>query len=147
MSRKRKKLVNESGLFSDKNILADLLKKATKNLYYISETDAEITPFIGRQAAVVTKEEVLRQAKKQSEEKIYERDFEEIFEKLTKIQDWFGEEETTTAEKFMVLKKLLSENLKDLKVFKIGQIELDIYFVGLDKNGNLAGVKTKAVET
>jgi hypothetical protein len=66
---------------------------------------------------------------------------------LTKIQDWFGEEETATAQKFSALEKLLLENLKDLKVFKIGEIELDIYFVGLDKQGKLAGVKTKAVET
>lgn len=147
MSRKRKKMVNESNLISGKNTLAELLKKATENLYYISETDAEIVPFIGRAAQTVTKEEVLRQTGKQPGEKIEERDFYQFFDRLTKIQDWFGEEETAMAEKYTVLKNLLAENLKDLKVFKIGQIELDIYFVGLDEYGKLVGVKTKAVET
>jgi hypothetical protein len=32
-------------------------------------------------------------------------------------------------------------------VFKVGRVELDIYVVGLDENGNLMGIKTKAVET
>jgi hypothetical protein len=119
----------------------------TKNLYYISETDAEILPFTGQSAASVTKDEVLRQTGRLPGEKIEERDFDQIFERLTKIQDWFGDEETETAEKFAVLRDLLSENLTDLKVFKIGEIELDIFFVGLDEQRRLIGIKTKAVET
>ena len=140
-------MVNESNLISGENALAELLKKATGDLYYLSETDAEIVPFIGRPAAAVTKEEVLRQTGEQLDQKIEERDFNQFFDRLTKIQDWYGEEETAVAEKFIALRKLLLDNLKDLKVFKIGQIELDIYFVGLDERGNLTGVKTKAVET
>lgn len=147
MSGKRKKTITESDAVSGKNTLAELLEKATENLYYVSETDAEIVPFIGRPAASVTKEEVLRQTGKSPDETIEERDFGEIFERLTKIQGWFGEQETANAEKFAALKNLLLENLKDLKVFKVGQIELDVYFVGLDGRGKLTGVKTKAVET
>ena len=134
-------------MLSGKNALAGLLKKATENLYYMSETDAEIIPFIGQPASAVTKDEVLRQTGKSPDTTVEERDFGQIFERLTKIQDWFGEEETATAEKFAALRKLLLENLKDLKVFKVGQIELEIYFVGLDESGKLVGVKTKAVET
>ena len=63
------------------------------------------------------------------------------------MQDWFGDEETATANKFAELKKLLEDNLRYLKVFKIGKIELDIYIVGLDVESNLIGIKTKAVET
>ena len=140
-------MVNDSDETSDKNRLTELLKKATENLYYVSETDAEIEPFIGQSASAVTKDEVLRQTGKSSDAIVEEREFGQIFEKLTKIQDWFGEEEIAKAERFASLRKLLTENLIDLKVFKVGQIELDIYFVGLDKNGKLTGIKTKAVQT
>ncbi len=140
-------MMDVSDVISGKNSLAEDLKQATKNLYYISETDAEISPFIGHSAASVTKDEVLRQTKKSPDENVEERDFEQIFERLTKIQDWFGDEETATAKKFAVLRDLLTENLRDLKVFKVGEIELDVYFVGLDEQGKLVGVKTKAVET
>ena len=37
------------------------IKKASEGLYYISETDAEILPFFGKQSQTVTKEEILRQ--------------------------------------------------------------------------------------
>lgn len=147
MAEKRKKTVNESEILDGKDILAESLKKATENLYYISETDAEIEPFFGQAAAAVTKEEILRQTGKSLDETIEERDFRQIFERLTKIQDWYSKEETANVERFTRLRKILLENLKDLKVFKIGRIELDVYFVGLDKEGKLAGVKTKAVET
>lgn len=147
MSRKRKKTVSENNTNFVENELAEKLIKATKNLYYISETDAEILPFVGQNAASVTKDEILRQTEKQPYEKIEERDFEQFFERLTKIQDWFGDEETETAKKFAALKDLMTENLVDLKVFKIGEIELDVFFVGLDHQGKLIGVKTKAVET
>jgi hypothetical protein len=139
--------VNESEIINGKNSLAVILKKATENLYYISETDAEFEPFLGLTASAVTKEEILRQTGKSLDETIEERDFRQIFERLTKIQDWYGEEETATVEKFARLRKILLEKLRDLKVFKVGRIELDIYFVGLDEDGKLAGVKTKAVET
>ena len=49
--------------------------------------------------------------------------------------------------KFLELQKLLEENLRDLKVYKIGRICLAIYVVGIDRDGTLSGVKTEAVET
>ena len=116
-------------------------------MYYISETDAEILPFMGSAAESVSKEEILRQTKNALDTPVEERGFSEIFKRLTKIQDWYGEEETAAAAKFSALKELLENNLKDLKVFKVGTIELDVYFVGLNKDNILMGIKTKAVET
>jgi hypothetical protein len=116
-------------------------------LYYISETDAEILPFAGGKAESVTKEEFLKQTQNKSDVPVEERNFDDIFQRLTTISDWFGEEEKRKAEKFAELRDLLVKNLKDLKVFVIGKIQVDIYFVGLDAQGNLTGIQTKAVET
>ncbi|MCD9186286.1 MAG: nuclease A inhibitor family protein [Pyrinomonadaceae bacterium] len=127
--------------------LAERIKTASEGLYYISETDAEVLPFSGSKAESVTREEVLRQTNSQADANVEEREFSEIFARLTKIQDWFGDEEKATAERFSVLKDLLEKNLRDLKVFKIGNINIDIYFVGLDAENNLMGIQTKAVET
>lgn len=123
------------------------LGKASEGLYYISETDAEIFPFSGKKAEAVSREEILNQTQNSPETNVEERDFAEFFVRLTKIQDWFGEEETANARKFAELKDLLELNLRDLKVFKIGLIELDVYAVGLDRENTLKGIKTKAVET
>ncbi len=123
------------------------LKNAAENLIYISETDSEILPFIGEKSETVSIESLQKQINFAPDVKIEEMDFEDFFENLIKTQDWFEDEENNAAEKFLKLKKLLEENLKDLKVFKIGEIEIKIYVVGLDEDNNLSGIKTEAVET
>jgi hypothetical protein len=142
MSKKKKNKEEKRG-----GALAKEIEKLVSGLYYISETDSEIFPFVGGKAGGVTKEIVLKQTKSEPDSEIEERNFEEFFSRLTKIEDWFGEEEIEAARKFAALKELLQKKLRDLKVFKIGQIELDIYAVGLDSENVLMGIKTKAVET
>ncbi len=51
------------------------------------------------------------------------------------------------AKRFLELQKLLEESLRDRKVFRQGAIRLDIFTVGIDKDGCLMGVMTKAAET
>jgi hypothetical protein len=147
MPRKRKKKMNLISETPKVNPFVEKVKELSAGLYYISETDAEILPFAGAKAEAVTKENILSQTNNAPDASVEERDFAEIFARLTELQDWFGEEENAIAAKFAALQKFLEENLKDLKVFKIGRIQIDIYFVGLDADGNLMGIQTKAVET
>ena len=123
------------------------IEEITADLYYISETDALILPFVGRQAQTVSRETILEQTGNAPDSPVDERDFTEFFARLVEIQDWFGEEETKTAEKYLLLKKLLEKNLRTLRVYKIGKVQLDVYVVGLNAENRLMGIKTKAVET
>lgn len=125
--------------------LAERIEKVARGLYYISETDSQIVAFVGEKASVADAETLLRQIK--SSESVEERDFEDFFKRLTEMQEWFGEGETRDANKFNDLKRLLEENLRELKVFKVGKIEIDVFVVGLDKENVLTGIRTKAVET
>jgi hypothetical protein len=142
MPKKKKSLKSEP-----KENLAEQVRKAAEGLYYISETDAEFFPFTGTKTDAVTGENLLSQTANKPDAPVEERDFTDFFTRLTKIQDWFGDEEKQTAAKFARLKELLESNLKNLKVFKVGRIEIDVYIVGLDSESRLTGVKTKAVET
>ncbi len=143
---KEKVLEKQKTDFCDDN-LAEQVKIAVRGLYYISETDALIQPFVGKQARAVSKQEILSQTKKEADSTIEEKDFAGFFARLTEIQEWFGDEEKQIAQKFVQLKELLEKHLRDLKVFRIGEIQLDIYVVGLDAENNLLGIETKAVET
>jgi hypothetical protein len=147
MPGKRKKFTISANKRTPRNELAERIKLASEGLWYMSETDAEIFPFIGKRAESVTKENLLAQIGEKSDAQVEERDYGEFFARLTKIQDWFGEEEKETAEKYAALGNLLEKNLKDLRVSKVGQIQLDLFVVGLDAQSNLMGIKTKAVET
>lgn len=141
----RRDKINETN--TEESRFAAQIKKLSEDLYYISETDAPISPFVGSPAECVTGEEILRQTKSAADTPVEERNFAEIFTRLTKIQDWHGVEEKATAGKFVKLKEFLEKNLKDLKIFKLGKIQIKIYFVGLDSQGRLMGIQTEAVET
>ena len=123
------------------------IEQACEGLIYISETDAPVQAFFGQPTDTVTGEIILQQAGLSAESVIEERNFEEFFARLTTIKDWYGEVETGKAKKFLELKTLLEENLSDLKVFRIGTIQIAIFAVGIDKDGNLVGVTTTAVES
>lgn len=113
----------------------------------MSETDAEILPFVGARAESVTAAAVLNQTETDKNSPIEEKDFSEFFAPLVAVEDWFGDEEKATVQKFEALKSLLEKNLRDLKFFKVGKVQIDIYIVGLDEQSILTGVQTKAVET
>ncbi|MBK6750120.1 MAG: nuclease A inhibitor family protein [Pyrinomonadaceae bacterium] len=123
------------------------LKGLTKDLIYISETDAEIVPFVLGKAERVTAEDVIKQTGGPPNEPVAVVDTEAFFARLTAISDWFGPQETRQADRFKALKEYLDEELKDIKVFKVGKIRISIYVVGIDRQGRLSGVKTTAVET
>ena len=127
--------------------LSEQIAEIVAGLNYISERDAEIIPFCGQETELLTKEVFLSQINKTEDIKVEEKIFAEFFAPLIKFQDWFGEDERKTTEKFIRLKKLLQRNLIQKKVFRIGKKEIEIYVVGLDKDNVLRGIQTKAVET
>lgn len=123
------------------------LENACKGLVYISETDAEIEPFIGRKARSSTTKGILIAIGKEDEAKIEEVTFDEFFCRLIKKQDWHSVEETKRRRSFAKLKKLLADELSDLKVFRFGKVRIDIYVVGFLPDGTVAGIRTRSVET
>ena len=79
--------------------------------------------------------------------KLKKMDFELFFKPLIKTEDWFGEEEMKWAEDSLKLKLLLLEKLQDIKVLKIGKIEIDVYLFGKSEDCKWEGLKTKLIET
>jgi hypothetical protein len=78
---------------------------------------------------------------------ITEISFDDFFKPLIKIEDWFGEEEKKWANDSLKLKNLLSENVKDFQIFKVGAIEIDVFVFGKAEECKWVGLKTKVIET
>ncbi len=127
--------------------LSELLATACDGLIYISEMDADVTPFQGSAAEKITVKTILQQAKLPDDLPVSELSLDAFFGRLTEIRDWYGDVEKLRAKKFSELQKLLGENLSDPNVFRVGRVQVDIFAVGIDRDGRLAGVTTKAVET
>lgn len=78
---------------------------------------------------------------------IQEMELEKFFEPLIKMEDWFGDEEKKWAEDSLKLKQLLVEKLKDIKILKVGEIQIDVYLFGKAEECKWVGLKTKVIET
>jgi hypothetical protein len=130
--------------FKSEKLFAEI-SDCARGLTYISETDAAIEPVsFGRAASVDVRKIVAGDSEKT---RIQEISFEDFFRRPAETHDWFRDDEKLRARRFAKLRDLLKYNLHDLKVFRIGDIQIEIFVVGVDADNNLTGIKTKAVET
>lgn len=118
------------------NTFINNLKRAIKDLTYISETDSDVSLFLSGKVEANDAPILLKQIGNTSNPSIREVDFDSFFDNLVQYQKEFAN-----------LRKLLETHLTDLKVFKVGDIEIDIYIVGISSENNLIGISTKAIET
>ncbi len=132
---------------ANSNDLSDRLEKACAGITYLSEIDAEVEPFLGGKIEVLNTQTFLETISIGDKKAVEVTGARQLFERVSKIHDWHTESQKTNAEKFAALRKLLESSLSGLRVFRVGRIRIDIYIVGIDPDGNLAGVKTRAVET
>jgi len=108
------------------------LATACRGLVYVSETDSPVVPFLRMPSSKVGSTEL---------------SFDTFFNRLTTKKGWHTDAERKNAEGFARLKDLLESELNDIHVYKNGEIQLEITVAGRTKDGELAGVKMKAVET
>jgi len=130
-----------------KDTFKDELSNACKGLVFISETDADVEPYLGSMSDEISKAAFLDELGLQPETTIDETPFDLFFDRLTLARDWHGSTERRRTEMFAKLKEVLEDNLDGLRVFRIGTIRIDIYVIGLDSEGRVTGIKTSAVET
>lgn len=124
------------------------LEKACRGLFYISETDAEIAPVVAagtdsKQFAEFIKE----RASAAGGGPIGSKPAEEFFQRLTQDREWHTEAEKDKVRRFRKLRKVIFENLEEVTMFRIGRIKIEIFVLGYDAKGNIAGITTMSVET
>lgn len=126
--------------------LKKALQTACKDVIYISETDAAIEPVLVSAAESGPLVETAT-ALINSKFKIEEHSAKDFLAKLTAKKDWHSESEKIKIDRFVKLRELLELNLRDITLFRAGRIKIDILVLGFDVDGNVAGIRTKAVET
>ena len=75
------------------------------------------------------------------------RSLESFFARHTTTSDPYDGKAQRIRPRYEDLVRVLSTRLRDVKVCRIGKIEVVCYAAGLDARGNLAGLKTVAIET
>lgn len=125
------------------------LKRLTKGLTFMSESDYPVEPFLQESAGqdAPTADAFIASKKTDANAGISQVDFDTFFKGSTLEQDGQSQEARAQARRFQALVKTLKENLSDIKVYKVGDVESDVYVVGKTASGSFAGVTTKVVET
>ena len=133
---------------SSSDLIAQL-KASCDNLLWISESEHPFEAFCWPSQTIesLTDQSLLTLTHHSAGTIVKTVGLDSFFEFVTQPQDWHGDEETETVKKYQQLVDTLKQHLSDLKVYRVGEIELDIYVVGQTSDKNLAGLATKAIET
>lgn len=131
------------------NIIMEKLEEAADGLMFQSESDYPVEAFFLEIAGKdsIIDEDILQIGNYPPDTSVTLVNFDDFFKVPTREQSWHGEEEKETVKRFQELVRILNENLRDIKVFKIGEIEIDVYVIGKADSDNFLGIKTKVVET
>jgi len=121
------------------------LEELTDGLLYLSETDAPLTyseldKKAVRQWPPASATQFLALLGEETETPAQEITPEKFFKTLRESNE--GSEDQVKT-----LRKALTEELEDLKGYRVGEIEVEIYMLGKDHSGKVCGLQTLSVET
>jgi hypothetical protein len=110
---------------------------ASAGLMYPSETDAPFEPFCWTTpAGGSARSQVAAHARKG-------QTIQEV-----PLNDFFAElDDSDDADRFRTLRQVMESQLAGLKIFRLGQIKIDVYLIGKTRSGAWAGLHTISVET
>ncbi len=118
-------------------------RQATVDLYWLSESEY---PFevITWESGVELTQAGLFNGEKRSVDTITLGDF---FAPAISIEDWYEAEELEQVRRYQELLHAIESNLTQVQVFRLGEVDVDLYIVGKTPDGDIVGLKTRAAET
>ncbi len=125
------------------------LNEAAKGLEWMSESDYSFEAFIWEFGEKISldNEVVLKITKHSLDTPIKVIEFDSFFRGAITCEDWYDSEEADTVKRYQELVRIIKQYLSDLKVFKLGEIEIDVYIIGKTNTGDYAGLATVSIET
>ncbi|MEA5511745.1 nuclease A inhibitor family protein [Crocosphaera sp. UHCC 0190] len=125
--------------------LLNQLNTLTDGLLWPSEADYPFEVFVWDDLAI-TPEQLRLKTGHSPDTAIKTMPIDDFFCPCTTEQDWHNEEEKAEVKRYQELVSFLKENLEDVKVYKLGKCEIDVYIIG-QCSGQLIGLQTKVIET
>ena len=126
------------------------LEQAAEGLTYTSESDRPFEPFElagGAAGWPYGVDEFARRIGAPAGARREESALQRFFAPHIESTDPYDAQTQALRPRYEVLRALLSSSLREVRVFRIGSIEIDCYVVGDAGGGKLSGLHTVAVET
>lgn len=133
---------------SDEELCREL-QEATRGLMFMSESDYPFKVIRWEGVAELSPEYLCSVAGENTTAAapVEERTVADFFRVAAGEQAWKGEVDIALAKRYQALVRLLEENLKEVKVYRVGDINIGVYVVGRSDEGNWLGISTRAVKT
>jgi hypothetical protein len=124
------------------------LRTASSGLLFPSESEYPFEVFVWKDdARDIDEGALLRLAGRPAGATVERVGLDRFFRNAVAKNDWNDERERTVARRFQDLLRVLKSSLSDVRVFRVGAIEIEVYIVGQTPDGDWAGLRTKVIET
>jgi hypothetical protein len=131
--------------------LSHRIAAAADGLLFSSESDRPFEPFVLPAARVTAwppdARHFARMLGADAEEPAAEQGVDAFFRRHIELVEPADEAAWRILPRYDALKRLLQQELRELRVFRIGRVQVRCYVVGLDPAGNVVGLQTVAIET
>ena len=129
--------------------LVNALEDAIAGLQWMSESDYPLTVLYWEPQALetLTTARLLQLTNRPPDAIVAIDDLETVFAVATQAQDWHDPETAASVKRYQALASLLKQHLRELTVYRVGTLTIDLYIIGKTAIGAIAGLATKAVET
>lgn len=130
---------------TDDEILSEL-KEASAGLLFMSESEY---PFEAVRLGTdePTPASLRRLSGGAADTPVETQSLEDFFRVAVSEEDWRNAAERADAKKYQALAALLKENLKHVKAYRVGSVNIPVYLIGQSAQGNWLGLSTRVVET
>ncbi|MBO0348818.1 nuclease A inhibitor family protein [Phormidium pseudopriestleyi FRX01] len=125
--------------------ITEQLTKLTQDLLWMSEADYP-WEIVSYDCSNLTPEQLLEQSNLPSNTPIETVSIERFFAPALREQSWHNEEERATRNRYQQLFDFLNDQLNDLIVYRLKEVEIDVYILGTVEDKTI-GLKTTIVET
>ena len=133
---------------SDDEILAEI-GRAAEGLLFMSEADYPLEPLRLEEAGgeEPSRGRLRELAGRPEDAPVEVVTPEHFFRAAVAEPSWKQGEELAAARRFQNLLRVLKAELSDLRVYRVGEIQIAVYVLGKSPSGSWLGLSTRAVET
>jgi len=123
------------------------LREATDDLLWMSESDYPFEVVVWEGVTTITEKLLRERAGAPEEAPVETKSMEEFFRVAAGDQVWHSAQEQATARRYRRLVEVIEKHLAEVRVYRIGEINLVVLIVGRSRRGTLLGLQTRVVET
>ncbi|BAV07964.1 Nuclease A inhibitor-like protein [Filimonas lacunae] len=120
------------------------LEAASKGLLMMSESDYPFQ-YVHADATVVTNTLLQQWSGQQADAPVQQVTVEYLFRNMVKAEPGSSREEEAAT--FRQLITVLKQELQEVTVYRIGQVQVDVFIVGISREGKIEGLQTRLIET